>query len=410
MILNSNQDEGAERLLFRKVMELYFMNYSNDCIETEEQKSLLNKLLLNFILDNGCYCVPMNIREGAPKKPLSRYAWKQQTMEEYLREQKQVELISDKHKRQQEQRTLVRTYRARKHTQSLNHYLKQYKKADSKHDLTVFRYLRVFDYALTIPSYAIVTGKSKLLVIDCDTSNHNEGEEQASCIGLDNLKKWCLDCGIDFNIFLNALTIRTTSGGYHFIFKYEGIEIKKEVGFVASVDLITGQNIFNAPYCAKFTKQGTVKRYLPVRLSEKEGKFVFEYLHFDENLNIGILPKELEIALLKHQEPKIKSFIYDNYKPVVYAISERQKKGARRILEKHLNELAQSAEGGRHEAILKHARAIFMFYQYLSDDYSVDTISSMIENIALNLGLSSGEIKAPLRDAIKFGLSHSKEL
>lgn len=384
------------------------MSYILNNKETEEQAKLFNKLQLNFILENNCYCVPMNIKD---KKPLSRYAWKQQTQEEYFKELEQISQTPDKRERAYQQTKLVHQYRSRKHTQNLNRFLVNYHQADIEHKETVFRYLGLYDYAQSISSFAIVAGKSNLLVIDCDTSNHNEGEEQASCIGLDNLKKWCKDYKVDFNLFLlNALIVRTTSGGYHFIFKYKGSYIKKEIGLVNSVDLITGQNVFNAPYCARFTAKGAIKRYLPVKLSEQEGSFVYEYLPLDTQLHINILPVEIESALIRHQEAKRKPYSNSTYKPILFATSDTQVKRARSILERHLNNFALVSKGKRNNTLLKDVAAVFMFYHYLKSVFTIDDIKSMFEREALNLGMVRSEFNSTFNQAVRFGLDHAKEL
>jgi len=50
-----------------------------------------------------------------------------------------------------------------------------------------------------------------------------------------------------------------------------------------------------------------------------------------------------------------------------------------------------------------------MFYSYLRD-YGQEEILTMFKERALTLGLSSGEIDTPMRDAMKFGLQHQKLL
>lgn len=390
--------------------------------EPQTEKELFNSLMLQFVSDYSCSFVPMDLTiqgNQKNKKPLKGYGWSNLTDDKYQDDRARLLNNTDDKVRLQELNKLEWSYKAVNRTKQLNSIFELLTIAQKQGNQYYLKELNGWSrYLHNIDALSVIAGASNLIIFDCDTEGHNSGVIVSDDYqSVNTLKEWCIASGIDFNIFLNTLTVRTPSGGYHFIFRYidrfksVDTSIKKQIGFLKSVDLIAGHNIFIAPYSAKVHNGVDVQRYLPVKLSNQGNDFSFEYLEasISTRLHLCVLPDELELAISKKQYKPMQRLQVENTPKQFYTSTERQKQKASKILAKNLNNFSLAGNGTRHDALLKNVRNVFMFYQYLSD-YPKEYILDMFRDKASQLGLSSSEIETPLRDAMKFGLSNQKTL
>lgn len=392
--------------------------------EPDADAILLNSLMLQFMSDYSCYFVPMDISihgEQKNKKPLKGYGWANLNEDQYQTDRARLLNHNNDKASLKELNKLEWKYQASKRTKQLNDVFDLLEVAKKQSNQYYQDKLKCWNnYLQNVKSMAVIAGASDLIVFDCDTEGHNTGNTSEQCESLNTLKNWCTSSGIDFNIFLNTLTVRTPSGGYHFIFRYIDKfrcgkdSIKKQISFLKSIDLIAGHNVFIAPYSAKIYDNQKALHYLPVKLSNQDDTFNFEYLPATAStrLQINVLPDELERAITKKQEKPDKKPL--NQLRVIaprkfYASTERQRQKASKILSRNLQEFSLAGNGTRHDALLKHVRDVFMFYNYLTD-YPKDYILDMFRNRAIQLGLSISEIETPLKDAMNYGLNNQKLL
>lgn len=367
--------------------------------EPQTERELFNSLMLQFVSDYSCFFVPYDLTVQGKirkKKALDGYGWAKLDKFNCTKWRK----------------------RAVNRTKQLNSIFELLTIAQKQNNQYYLKELNSWNkYLHNIDAMAVITGASNIVVFDCDTEDHNTGETSEQCDSLNALKEWCISLGIDFNIFLNTLTVRTPSGGYHFFFRYidrfKNIEtsIKKETGFLKSIDLMAGHNVIVAPYSAKVHNGVDVQRYLPVKLSNQDDVFSFEYLEASTStrLHLSVLPDELELAISKKQYKTMQRLQVETKPMRCYSATDKQKQRGRKILSRNLNDFSLAGNGTRHDALIKHARNVFMFYQYLSD-YPKEYILDMFREKALQLGLSRSEIEKPLKDAMMFGLSNQKVL
>lgn len=392
--------------------------------EPDADAILLNSLMLQFMSDYSCYFVPMDISihgEQKNKKPLKGYGWANLNEDQYQTDRARLLNHNNDKASLKELNKLEWKYQASKRTKQLNDVFDLLEVAKKQSNQYYQDKLKCWNnYLQNVKSMAVIAGASDLIVFDCDTEGHNTGNTSEQCESLNTLKNWCTSSGIDFNIFLNTLTVRTPSGGYHFIFRYIDKfrcgkdSIKKQISFLKSIDLIAGHNVFIAPYSAKIYDNQKALHYLPVKLSNQDDTFNFEYLPATAStrLQINVLPDELERAITKKQEKPDKKPL--NQLRVIaprkfYASTERQRQKASKILSRNLQDFSLAGNGTRHDALLKHVRNVFMFYNYLTD-YPKDYILDMFRNRAIQLGLSISEIETPLKDAMNYGLNNQKLL
>ena len=392
--------------------------------EPDADAILLNSLMLQFMSDYSCYFVPMDISihgEQKNKKPLKGYGWANLNEDQYQTDRARLLNHNNDKASLKELNKLEWKYQASKRTKQLNDVFDLLEVAKKQSNQYYQDKLKCWNnYLQNVKSMAVIAGASDLIVFDCDTEGHNTGNTSEQCESLNTLKNWCTSSGIDFNIFLNTLTVRTPSGGYHFIFRYIDKfrcgkdSIKKQISFLKSIDLIAGHNVFIAPYSAKIYDNQKALHYLPVKLSNQDDTFNFEYLPATAStrLQINVLPDELERAITKKQEKPDKKPL--NQLRVIaprkfYASTERQRQKASKILSRNLQDFSLAGNGTRHDALLKHVRNVFMFYNYLTD-YPKDYILDMFRNRAIQQGLSISEIETPLKDAMNYGLNNQKLL
>lgn len=383
--------------------------------ETEREQKLLNGRMLQFIFNHVCYCVPMTILSidgKSTKKPMNGYSWANLTEEGYRRELERARLIQDPKLRQKELYRLNRQCTGIKALKAFNYDLSFINTAIHSNDSYLVDSIKDEYNSLlkSVSAFSLLAQECNLIVFDCDTEDHNSADvtHATDCPSLFRLQQWCRSVGLSFDVFLNTFIVRTTSGGYHFYFFYTGNAIKKKIGFVKGIDLIAGHNLITAPFSAKTFDNGQVIRYLPVQLQLDNNQIKYSYLSLSKANEIQMLPKELEQAIIKAQTP-VRSHI-DFKEPKIYAVTDINKRKATRILMKNLHDFACTGQGQRHEALLKHVRNVFMFYQYLQSEYNQDEILTMFRDKALTLGLHQSEIETPLYDSMKFGLDHQKTL
>lgn len=389
--------------------------------EPQTERELFNSLMLQFVSDYSCSFVPMDLTiqgNQKNKKPLKGYGWSNLTDDKYQKDRARLLNIANDKTQLQELNRLKWSYKAVNRTKQLNSIYKLLITAQRSGNQYYITLLNSWSsYIHNLDAMALIAGASDLIVFDCDTEDHNTGKTSEQCDSLNALKEWCIASGIDFNIFLNTLTVRTPSGGYHFIFRYidrfksVDTSIKKQIGFLKSVDLIAGHNIFIAPYSAKIYNGVDVQRYLPVKLSNQGNDFSFEYLEASTStrLHLCVLPDELELAISKKQYKPMQRLQVETKPMRCYSATDNQKQKGRKILSRNLNNFSLAGNGTRHDALLKNVRNVFMFYQYLSD-YPKEYILDMFREKATQLGLSRSEIEKPLKDAMMFGLSNQKVL
>ena len=282
--------------------------------EPDADAIILNSLMLQFMSDYSCFFVPMDISihgEQKNKKPLKGYGWANLNEDQYQTDRARLLNHNNDKASLQELNKLEWRYQAAKRTKQLNDVFDLLEVAKKQSNQYYQDKLKGWNnYLQKVKSMAVIAGASDLIVFDCDTEGHNTGNTSEQCESLNTLKSWCTSSGIDFNIFLNTLTVRTPSGGYHFIFRYidkfrcGNDSIKKQIGFLKSIDLIAGHNVFIAPYSAKIYDNQKALHYLPVKLSNQDDAFNFEYLPATAStrLQINVLPDELERAITKKQE------------------------------------------------------------------------------------------------------------
>lgn len=389
--------------------------------EPQTEKELFNSLMLQFVSDYSCSFVPMDLTiqgNQKNKKPLKGYGWSNLTDDKYQDDRARLLNNTDDKVRLQELNKLEWSYKAVNRTKQLNSIFELLTIAQKQNNQYYLKELNGWSsYLQNLDAMAVITGASNLIVFDCDTEGHNTGCVSEQCESLNTLKSWCIALGIDFNIFLNTLTVRTPSGGYHFIFRYidrfksVDASIKKQIGFLKSVDLIAGHNIFIAPYSAKVHNGVDVQRYLPVKLSTQDDVFSFEYLEASTStqLHLSVLPDELEQAISKKQYKPVQRLQVESKPMICYSATDKQKQRGRKILSRNLNDFSLAGNGTRHDALLKNVRNVFMFYQYLTD-YPKEYILDMFREKASQQGLSRSEIEKPLKDAMLFGLHNQKTL
>lgn len=393
--------------------------------EPQTERELFNSLMLQFVSDYSCFFVPMDLTiqgNQKNKKPLKGYGWSNLTDDKYQAGRARIlKNNSDDKTQLQELNRLEWSYKAVNRTKQLNSIFELLTLAQKQNNQYYLKELNGWSsYLHNLDAMAVIAGSSNLIVFDCDTEGHNSGVISSDDYqSVYTLKEWCTASGIDFSIFLDTLTVRTPSGGYHFIFRYidrfksTDISIKKQIGFLKSIDLIAGHNIFIAPYSAKVHNGVEVQRYLPVKLSNQDEKFSFEYLEASTStrLHLSVLPDELEQAIIKKQEQEkpMQRLQVENIPKQFYTSTDKQKQRASKILAKNLNDFSLAGNGTRHDALLKNVRNVFMFYQYLLD-YPKEYILDMFREKASQLGLSRSEIEKPLKDAMMFGLNNPKAL
>lgn len=391
--------------------------------EPQTEKELFNSLMLQFVSDYSCSFVPMDLTiqgNQKNKKPLKGYGWSNLTDDKYQKDRARILKNNTDDKTQlQELNRLKWSYKAVNRTKQLNSIFELLTIAQKQGNQYYLKELNGWSrYLHNIDALSVIAGASNLIIFDCDTEGHNSGVIVSDDYqSVNTLKEWCIASGIDFNIFLNTLTVRTPSGGYHFIFRYidrfksVDTSIKKQIGFLKSVDLIAGHNIFIAPYSAKAHNGVDVQRYLPVKLSNQGNDFSFEYLEasISTRLHLCVLPDELELAISKKQYKPMQRLQVESKPMRCYSATDNQKQKGRKILSRNLNNFSLAGNGTRHDALLKNVRNVFMFYQYLSD-YPKEYILDMFREKATQLGLSRSEIEKPLKDAMMFGLSNQKVL
>lgn len=391
--------------------------------EPQTERELFNSLMLQFVSDYSCFFVPMNLTiqgNQKNKKPLKGYGWSNLTDDKYQEGRARILKNNTDDKTQlQELNRLKWSYKAVNRTKQLNSIFELLTIAQKQGNQYYLKGLNGWScYLHSLDALSVIAGSSNLIVFDCDTEGHNSdvivSDDYQSVTAL---KEWCISSGIDFSIFLDTLTVRTPSGGYHFIFRHidrfksTDVSIKKQIGFLKSVDLIAGHNVFIAPYSAKVYNGVEVQRYLPVKLSNQDNSFSFEYLEASTSteLHLSVLPDELEQAIIKKQEKPMQRLQVDTTPKQIYTSTERERRKGAKILAKNLNDFSLAGNGTRHDALIKHTRNVFMFYQYLTD-YPKEYILDMFREKATQLGLSRSEIEKPLRDAMIFGLSNQKTL
>lgn len=391
--------------------------------EPQAESELFNSLMLQFVSDYSCFFVPMDLTiqgNQKNKKPLKGYGWSNLTDDKYQEGRARILKNNTDDKTQlQELNRLKWSYKAVNRTKQLNSIFELLTIAQKQGNQYYLKELNGWSrYLHNIDALSVIAGASNLIVFDCDTEGHNSGViSDDDYQSVNTLKEWCTASGIDFSIFLDTLTVRTPSGGYHFIFrcidrfKSVNVSIKKQIGFLKSVDLIAGHNVFIAPYSAKIYDGVEVQRYLPVKLSNQDNSFSFEYLEASTStrLHLSVLPDELELAIIKKQEKPMQRLQVESIPKQFYTATERQRQKGAKILAKNLNDFSLAGNGTRHDALIKHVRNVFMFYQYLTD-YPKEYILDMFREKASQLGLSRAEIETPLRDAMMFGLSNQKSL
>ena len=391
--------------------------------EPQIERKLFNTLMFQFVSDYSCFFVPMDLTiQGNQnnKKPLKGYGWSNLTADKYQKDRARILKNNTDDKTQlQALNRLKWSYKAVNRTKQLNSIFELLTIAQKQGNQYYLKELNGWSrYLHNFDALSVIAGSSNLIVFDCDTEGHNSGAISSDDYqSVNTLKEWCTASGIDFSVFLDTLTVRTPSGGYHFIFRYidrfksTAVSIKKQIGFLKSVDLIAGHNVFIAPYSAKIYDGVEIQRYLPVKLSNQDNSFSFEYLEASTSteLHLNVLPDELEQAIIKKQEKPMQRLQLESTSKLFYTATERQRQKASKILAKNLNDFSLAGNGTRHDALLKNVRNVFMFYQFLTD-YPKDYILDMFREKATQLGLSRSEIEAPLRDAMMFGLSNQKIL
>ena len=382
--------------------------------ETERERKLLNGRMFQFILNHSFYCVPMKVSKiDGRKKPKSGYRWANFSEEQYKLELERAQVIQNSKLRQSTLNDLNRKYTGVQNLQRFNRELSLINTAKRSNDPYLIDSVKD-DYKLIINNEnmtGILTQENNLLVFDCDTEDHNSGDvtHAPDCPSLHRLKEWCDSHGLSFDMFQNTFTVRTTSGGYHFYFYYTGDVIKRQIGFVKKVDLITGRGLIIAPYSAKtFIDNGQVIRYLPVQLQFDNGQIKYSYLRLSKANEIQMLPNELEQAIINFQPVTQKKNL--ELKPFQrHTITDADFCKGQSILKKHLNKFAHTEEGQRNDALRDHVRVVFRYYSYLSR-YSPSEITEMFKEKALTLGLTEAEIDATILSAMNFGLQRQLKL
>ncbi len=390
-----------------------------------------NTKLIDFALKNKLYIIPFEEDSSIRGKvPLKNFRWIDYRDPRIEEEYKQILTLLEKNPNvsflknelNNNRNKLLGSYI----TYSFNRYLREYF-ASVKSGCTPSNPLdpsyRAYKFSIRHGTYAVKCDKSNLLVIDCDSENHNSSNvpEKMECFGLKNLMKWFYVKKLPLEILSGTLVVKTCSGGFHFIYRYSNNSIIKKVDFLnnidlggdlksgikKSVDLICGNNVFIAPYSLN-KKYGTNARYLPIKMIfTGPDSYSTEVYEPEEPIsNIREIDANLESALESISNKKtVDSFSISTNTPKYYSDSENKK--ARDIYRKNLEQLRQASIGQRHDELLRHCRNIFMFYRYL--DESDLSIIQRLTDIAVNeLGLKLHEVRTPLKDAMYYGLAHQK--
>ena len=388
--------------------------------ESVTEKTILNICMFRFLMDHACYCVPMTFsKRDGQKRPMNGYSWAKYSDEQYRAELDRAQSLVNQKLRQKELATIKRKHLGVKALQKFNNTLSLINTAIHSNDSYLIDSIKD-DYALLLDNVSAtsILVENSFIVFDCDTEDHNSVNGQngsIDCPSLLRLKEWCDSHNLSFNMFQNTFTVRTTSGGYHFYFYYAGDAIKRKIGLVEKVDLIAGHSLIMSPYSAKsFISNGVdnsqVIRYLPVQLQLKNNQIEYSYLQ--KLPQVKPLPSDLEKILIREQTSSktvanTSVEVINTYMNI--PMTQNRKRIGQKILMNNLHDFGCTGEGLRHDSLLKHVRNVFMFYSYLRD-YGQEEILTMFKERALTLGLSSGEIDTPMRDAMKFGLQHQKLL
>ncbi len=376
-----------------------FMKLKNDFFATliGNHQALTIKSLLDFCVQRNClYLVPMNPnpkpnKEGKTfKKPMFRYS------------------NADINNLDCKDNDYQRKYRAIKHTMSLNHALSCMYRVQRNPKRS---YLEYYKLALTYRAFKIDCKKSNLLVIDCDMQDHNSSNSTADinnpneCKGLMTLKNWCHKHRINIDLILNTFTVRTTSGGYHFYFRYNQHQsaLKHKIGYLPCIDIITNSSGIVAP-CSVFKG----KYYSPCRLamdSHKQFKCRLEpNLLLDTTCHIKSLPNEIYELLQADLTPK--PIVTPNIKPIELETTTKEKQIVKKIITRALDNLTNAGAGNRNMTLNKQVGFIYQYFNYWRNDVSEDQINDQITAIALNLGLDISSIKATIHSGMQWGMNH----
>ncbi len=376
-----------------------FMQQKHDFFNSliGNSQALTTKSILDFCVHRNClYLVPMNPnpkpnKDGKTlKKPLYRYS------------------NADINNLDCKDNDYQRRYRAIKHTMSLNHALSCMYRVQRNPKRS---YLEYYKLALTYRAFKIDCKKSHLLVIDCDMQDHNASNRTANidnpneCQGLLTLKKWCHEHRINIDLILNTFTVRTTSGGYHFYFRYNQHQsaLKHKIGYLPCIDIITNSSGIVAP-CSVFKG----KFYLPCRLamdSHKQFKCRLEpNLLLDTTCHIKSIPEPI-YELLK-ADLELKPFTIPNIKPIELQTTSREKQIVKKIITKSLDNLTNAGAGNRNATLNKETGYIYQYFNYWCNDVSESQINNQITAIALNLGLDISSIKSTIQSGIQWGMNH----
>ena len=419
----------------------------------------LNKKLLDFAIANDFYLIPFEenparvvkgkdgILKKVGKKPIYPFRWQMpsaitQINQELKKAQDSLLIETDLDKQiqlQKEIMTAEATIKGIWHTANLNHLLSEYysfsgmeaflRENLAPHYKKYNKVVRAYDFAIRHSTYALRCDESKVLILDCDVKDHN-GESSFpppynQCIGLDNLLLWFSLNKLPLSILTNTLTVRTASGGIHFIFRYDG-DMKKAVdcfqyvklsdsldtGTKKSVDLVCGGNVAIAPYSLNL-KYGSGARYLPVKLTITDD-LEYSFIEYQESEEIAkIQPLDVNLEKCLRELPTPKNNTDRPFNEFCISVSEDYQKNftlkanriARQRVQKSLEALRQSQEGQRHKDLLKCTASIFTNYRYL--DESATALTERILDIAVNtLDYPRAEAERDIKDAMNYGLEH----
>ena len=406
---------------------------------------LENKKIIDLAMQNNFFIIPFEMNpnkviyidwttgeaQTVGKKPLKRFRWQdpyspqiKTELNKLINRMNKISDLKEGPNLQKDIKSFQRKHLECIRTVTFNDRLRRYYYWLSKGIyITTPEFLpyQVYLFSLNHGTYAVKCDKSNLLVIDCDATNHNDKSNTTactSCYGLSNLLRFFDYKKIPTSILENTLISRSCSGGFHFIYKYHKNELTGKSNYFenapvsdcecltdSSIDLVCGNKVFIAPFSLN-QKYGDNARYRPVKLNINGLNYSIDNYADDEPLNkIAELPIELERCLKELGEQKSKQTLTFFTTPdAPKHFSNKENQIARKIYRKHIEELKQAQNGNRNEALRDHCRNIFMFYRYM--DKNADEILNELSNVASNLGLSPGEIKATLHSAMNFGLSH----
>lgn len=235
-----------------------------------------------------------------------------------------------------------------------------------------------------ITSYAINTGESGLVVIDCDMNNNNNGT--------DGVRAFLNLIGEnDENGFIDTLTVATPNGGLHFYFKNPtGATIKNSVSkLLPSVDVRAEGGYIVGP--------GS-------KVKNDKGEVV-EYTIEDGSTEIADLPDWLRDKLFnltaKDTEPKPQKEVNkkDTIKEVASKSSEAEKRLALYWAKEKMN---ASKEGSRQSTL--NSISYFMGRKRVSESDARSLI-----NIAVNQGLEKKEAEQTFQHGYNDGLKEPEQ-